>query len=318
MRPHLPILCLLASSTLTACFSVGGGDCTPDPTVLAQLEIAAEDVRSLPVLSSKETNLLGIDVPDSHGEARFNVRLTNADRVTITGLTFEQSVDGADRSINIVSQRLNTSDVEVGDRVANGDKLSFFWRMRELAELKLPDAKPHASTVTMDWRFEGCGIQTGTAKKTLPGTVKAAVSATNLRLVSAEAGKPDTLGGARVKMAVASSVGDGLTNMKNARYTVTYFGDSLLPAIGLSTVSSSQIALQSGGAARTSFELNETLEVYTSKEPRANPAPYENAGLAAGTATSGKALITLTLSSSKKSDPATTQVDTISELVDFR
>jgi hypothetical protein len=320
MKPSLSVLCALAASTLTGCLA--GGDCDFDPsTIKVSLLPVTEDVRSLPVLASKKTSLLNINVPDSHGEVRVNVSVENTYSVNITGLRFEQSVDGTQRSIELVAQRLNDRDVQTGNEVESQDKLGFFWRMKNLTEYVLPAARPHNATIAMDWRYAGCGgIRTDTARIEIPGTVKAAASATNLRLVSAEAFAPDLTRGAQVKMSVASAVGDGLTNLKNASYTVTYFGAGALPAIGLGFVDATKIALQSSGTARTSFELGETLDVFSSSNPTASPATYEAAGRAAGAGSfsGGKALVTLTLTSSKKSEPTTTQVDTLTELIDIR
>jgi hypothetical protein len=204
--------------------------------------------------------------------------------------------------------------------VVDKGQLRFFWRMKNLTEYRLPEARPHAGTVTLNWKYEGCRAQSGVATLEIPGTVKAAASATNLRLVSADAAQPDAVRGAQVKMVVASAVGDGLTNLKNASFTVTYFGTGAVPTLGLGLLDANRIALQSGGTARTSFDLHETLEVYSSRNPTVSPAAYEPAGsaVAAGSFSGGKALITLKLTSSKKSDTVTTQVDTLSELVDLR
>lgn len=321
MSPRLAILGIVAASTLTACISGGGGGCDFDPsTIKVTLVPDTEDVRSLPVLTSRKTSLLNNDVPDSHGHLRVKVNVENISSVELTNLRFEQSVDGIPRSIELVASRKNDQDVGTRGTLKSGEQLAFFWRMKDLKEYLLPAGRPHNATITADWRYTGCGgYREDTAQLAFPGAVKAAASATNLRLVSAEAGLPDLTRGAQVKMSVASAVGDGLTHLKDAKFTVTYFGTGALPAIGLGLVNSTSIALQSGGTPRTSFELGETLDVFTSRAPTLSPANYEAAGSAAGAGSfnGGKALITLSLTSSKKSDTATTQVDTLSQLVDL-
>jgi hypothetical protein len=149
--------------------------------------------------------------------------------------------------------------------------------------------------------------------------VKSVVSTGNLRLVSAEAATPDLLKGAQVKLALQSGVGDTVVDLKDANLTVTYFGDGLIPGIGLGRVGPSQVALQSGGEARSQLAVGETLDVFTSQEPAASPATYEASGLAAsiGSVSGGKALVTLTVSSAKQSMPGVPALDTITELVDL-
>lgn len=312
------LLVLSASaSLLSGCFY--GGDCDPEPDITVKLEAASEDVRSLPVLASGKLSLLGIHVPDAHGDVKVNLRMTNASSVDITGLRFEELVDGTARNLEVLAQQHNGATASNGSPVVDKGQLRFAWRAKNLAELRLPAAKAHTGRVTLDWKYEGCRTQTGRATVDVPGFVKAVVSTGNLRLVSAEAAAPDLVKGARAKVAVESSVGDAVVNLKNAKFTVTYFGAGLIPGVGLGLVESSQVALQSGGTARTQLAVGETLEVFTSQEPGASPAVYEPSGLAAavGSINGGKALITLNLTSEKQSQPGVPVVDTVTELVDL-
>ncbi|HEX8820929.1 MAG TPA: hypothetical protein VF794_13460 [Archangium sp.] len=312
------LLLLSASATLmTGCFSFG--DCDPEPDITVTLEPASEDVRSLPVLASGKLSLLGINVPDAHGDERARLKMTNASSVDVTSLRFEELVDGSPRSIELLAQQHNGQKLDAGGVVTDKGQLRFAWRAKNLAELRLPEAKPHTGRITLNWKYEGCRTQTGVATLDIPGYVKAVVSTGNLRLVSAEASRPDVVKGAQVKMALQSSVGDAVVNLKDASFTVTYFGaDGLVPGTGLGLVSPAQVALQSGGAARTQIAVGETLDVFTSREPARSPAIYEPAGTAAtiGNVNGGKALITLNVSSEKQSMPGVRQVDTVSELVD--
>jgi hypothetical protein len=313
------LLLLSASATLmTGCFSFG--DCDPEPDITVALEPASEDVRALPVLASGKLSLLGINVPDAHGDERANLKMTNASSVEVTNLRFEERVDGAPKSIELLAQQHNGQKLEAGGFVADKGQLRFAWRAKNLAELRLPEAKPHTGRITLNWKYEGCRTQTGVATLDLPGHVKAVVSTGNLRLVSAEASRPDTLKGAQVKMALQSSVGDAVVNLKDASFTVTYFGaDGLVPGTGLGLVGPAQVALQSGGTARTQIAVGETLEVFTSREPSRSPALYEASGTAVtvGSVSGGKALVTLNVSSAKQSLPDVPQLDTLSELVDL-
>ncbi|AKI99733.1 hypothetical protein ATI61_10970 [Archangium gephyra] len=312
------LLLLSASASLVSgCFY--GGDCDPEPDITVKLEAASEDVRSLPVLASGKLSLLGLNVPDAHGDVKVNLRMTNASSVDVTGLRFEEVVDGTPRTLEVLAQQHNGSTVNNGGSVVDKGQLRFAWRAKNLSELRLPAAKAHTGRVTLNWKYEGCRTQTGSATLDVPGFVKAVVSTGNLRLVSAEAAAPDLVKGAKVKMAVESAVGDAVVNLKDAKFTVTYFGDGLIPGVGLGLVQASQVALRSGGTARTQVAVGETLEVFTSQEPGASSPVFEPSGLAAavGSISGGKALVTLNLTSEKQSQPGVPVVDTVTELVDL-
>ncbi|MFN7132053.1 MAG: hypothetical protein ACK4N5_08215 [Myxococcales bacterium] len=319
MRLLLRSLLPASFLALPACFPPG--DCEPDPTVTVTLEPRSEDVRSLPILASGKTRLLGIDVPDSHGETRIDVKLVNAPGVDITGLRYEQSVDGQVKEIELVKQSHNDQDVKVGGKAMADGQLKFQWRARNLTDLNLPVAKPHVAKAVLDWKFVGqCGVQTGVATVEVPGLVKAAVSATNFKLVdsSIEVFKPDAVKGSKAKLSLQSAVGDAVTNFKDARLLITYYGTGLAPTIGLGLVEMDKLAFQVEQKNRTEVAPNETLQLYTSANARQDGALWEHAGAAAGAVSEGKALVTLTIGSSKKSEQTTVQVDSISALVDLK
>jgi hypothetical protein len=310
------VLLLALSATLgSGCFY---GDCEPEPDITVTLDAASEDVRSLPVLASGKLSLLGIDVPDAHGDVRARLRMTNASSVSVTGLRYEELVEGTPRNIEVLTQQHNGTAVQEGGSVVDQGQLRFAWRSKNLTELRLPAAAAHTGRVTLNWEYQGCRTQTGVATLDIPGHVKAVVSAGNLRLVSAESGAPDTVKGAQVKMAVESAVGDAVVNLKNAKFMVTYFGGGFLPGTGLGLVGADQVALQVAGATRSRVAVGEKLEVFTSRAPGASPAVYEPAGQMAslGSVSGGKALVTLTLTSEKQSQPGVLQTDTLTELVD--
>jgi hypothetical protein len=316
MKTRLLVLSACAS-LLPGCLSFG--DCEPEPDITVALEAPTEDVRSLPVLSSGKVTLLGIDVPDAHGDVRAKLKMTNAYSVDVTGLNFEEQVDGRPWSLELLAQQHNGSAVNEGRSVSDKGELRFAWRSKNLTDFRLPAAKTHTGRITLNWKYEGCRTQTGMATLDIPGYVKSVVSTGNLSLVSAEASAPDPVKGAKVKMAVQSAVGDTVVDLKDAKLTVTYFGAGLVPGIGLGRVGSSQVALQSGGVPRSQLAVGETLDVFTSREPGASPATYEPSGLAAavGSVSGGKALITLTVSSAKQSTPSVPALDTMTELVDL-
>lgn len=317
MRLTSRLLSMCAVAALSGgCFS--SYDCEPEPDISVQLEKVSEDVRSLPVLSSGKTHLLGIDVPDHHGDARVRLKMTNATSVELRSIAFEQSVDGTVKDIRLVSQQLNDKDVKDGDPGLQDRTLEFQWRIRALADYVLTAATAHKSRVTVNWRYFGCRAQEGVATLEVEGTVKAAFAAENLQLVSAEAFAPSAVNGAKAKVTVKSAVGDGLINLSNAKLQVTYFGEGLTPSIGFALLGADHLALQSGGTARASISATEHLEVYSSRNPGSNGAAYDFNGTAANVSTGGgqKALVTLSLSSSKSTQATTTQVDTLNALVD--
>lgn len=227
-------------------------------------------------------------------------------------------VGGATKEIRVISQQLNDKDVKDGAEALDEGTLKFQWRMKNLAEYALTPATAHSGKATVNWRYSGCRVQTGGASLDVDGQVKAAASAENLSFVSAEAFAPSAVSGAQAKMTVKSAVGDGLVNLATPKMQVTYFAEGLVPSLGLALLSTDHLTMHSGGTARTSISSTENLEVYSSKSPSANGAAYEAAGtaVAASTGTGLKALITLTLTSSKASLTSTTQLDTVHALVD--
>jgi hypothetical protein len=56
-----------AAALLGGCFS---SPCDPEPDITVTLSPLSEDVRTLPVLASGGTTLLGTAVPDAHGDIR--------------------------------------------------------------------------------------------------------------------------------------------------------------------------------------------------------------------------------------------------------
>jgi hypothetical protein len=309
----------LGASLAQGCFY----DCEPEPDVSVTLEQPVEDVRSLPILSSGKTRLLSVNLPDAHGDDRVRLKMVNASSVVVDGLSFTQTIDGVVRNIELVAQQHNDQDVSTGGTVVEGGVLRFAWRMKNLAEYVLPVGKSHLGKATLNWRFEGCRAQTGVASLDISGLVKAAASASHFALADSpapEAYKADTLLGAKARVAVKSAVGESLINIGQAKMTITYFGDGLVPALGLGLLSSPDLTLQSGGLARTSIGPTEVLEAYSSNNPSANAASYDFDGQAAttGTLSTGKALITLELSSAKASQPTVQQIDSLSALVDWK
>lgn len=298
--------------------------CEPEPVVSVKLEKVSEDVRSLPVLASGRTRLLGVDVPDMHGEVRVNVKIANAPSVQAVGLRFEEAVNGVVKELSVLSQTQNDQDFGAGGAALEAGELKFRWRTKNLADYLLPPARPHSAKVTLDWKLVGkCGgVQTGVAAIEVPGLVKTVASAANLALTAhgVEIVKPDPVKGNKVRLTFGNAVGDTLTGLKDAKFAITYFGKGLSPEIGFGTVEGQQAALVIGGTPGTEVQPTERLQVHSSPNAAAASPSFDHSGAFAATGTlgEGRAVVTLTVGSIKKSTPGVTQVDTFAEWVEFK
>jgi hypothetical protein len=304
---------LAAALALCAC----GAPCK-DPDVTVVLTPELEDVRSLPILVSGKTQLPGLilDVPDSHGEIKIKVALTNAKAVTVTAMDYGTTVAGADKPVQINARRKGASDFGALGEVSTGDVLGYHWRTKEFTDLALPVAAAHVGKPSVAWKFQGCRVQTGTATVDVPGTIKAASSAKNFKLVGVEAIQPNPAKGVKVRMRLKSAVGEDVNSIGNYQYAITYFGEP--GGFGVGYLKSENIAHQANGEPRSGISATETLEVYSSPTPQQQNAPYDFAGQSAitGLLSPRKGLLTLTLSSTAASASAPV-TETFSELVDL-
>jgi hypothetical protein len=243
-----------------------------------------------------------------------------ADALSIESIQFEQSLDGQSLDIRRVRSQLNDKafdDTPVS--ALDEGTFRFHWRMKQLSQYALEEAKDHKATVAMNWKFVGCRTQTGVARTEVTGLSKAAVAPQNLRVETAESQAPDLVSGPKVRFGLRSKTGDEITNIGSPRFTVTYFSEGLTPALGLGLAGDGQVAVQSGGQPTTSISATGTLDVYTSKMPATAGAAWEHAGTAASTAAlggGGKALVTLTVQSRGATQAAPVE-DVLTALVDF-
>lgn len=296
-----------------------GQQCTPEPDLTVNLVQAAEDVRALPVLSSGKLSLLGVEVPDSHGDVSVQLSLEGADSISVEDLTFTQSVGGADKDVSLVRVQQGDAEYADGNRARNDDRFRFLWRMQELADYVLAEGTAAASTVALNWRFAGCRTQTGVATVEVPQTVRSANTLKNLVLQSAEAGRLDLAQGPMAKMVVTSNVSnDTLVGVSNENLMVTFFSEGLPPLIGLGLADAPQIALRVNGMPTSQIAPGQSMEIFTSSRSSTD-APYDHAGQAASATAlvgGGKALVKLEVSSERASGTAGPQRDIIYSLVD--
>lgn len=319
--------CVLgAAVALTSLVGLGcGPQCPPEDDITVTFVEPTEDVRAIPLIASGATSLLETDVPDSHGTAAVKVQIEGGvDNVIFDSLTFEQQVAGGDKAIELVRVLAGTTEFEDAVEVPNQTPLSFHWRVRELAEYALEEGAAHTSTITANWRYSGCRTQTGTATLQVPGTIKQTNNLKNFTLESAEAGRLDPAQGAKAKMVLKNpSTSDFITGLDPLSYQVVFFSEGLPPIIGLGvavdSVMEQRIARQSNGMGKSQLNVGESVEVFTSNDPGAQPAPYVHTGQAAATAAlvgGGKAVVTLKIQSQRGTSVMPPVTDTISALVD--
>lgn len=286
----------LVCPVLAGCFS------TAEDEISVSLELEAEEVRDLPVLASGATSLLGLDVPDSHGELAVRVNIEGASSVAFRGLELQVQVDGAPLEVRMVRQRTPREDLQAGltaTRIQDGDVLRFHVRARSLNDLALPQGVPYGADLALSWDEDTIETvrETGTAALQVSDFVAAAVDSGTFELLAQprEALEPDATEGAQFR--AAAEVSSGLTvEVVAASARVVYFGpEAAVPGIGLALVDAP--ALQVGGAPAGAVAPDDVLDIYSSSAPAESPAPYTAGGTAAavGSVASGKALVTLEL-----------------------
>ncbi len=309
------------SSTFVLVGSTGCGQpCTPEPDITVTLAKDVEDVRALPVLSSGKLSLLGVDVPDIHGDVSVSMQVSGADTLTVDALTFAQQVAGQPKDIELVRVQRNDAEFTNGDQAQSGSKFRFRWRIQKLAEYALVEGAAAVSNITMNWRFAGCRNQTGTATLDVAETVRSVNTLKNLVLKAAEAGRLDLARGAKAKMTVTSnSANDVLQGISEEKLQVTFFSEGLPPLIVLGRADASKIAMQLAGVPRNQLQPGEFLDIFTSSNASVGMAPYDHAGEAASATAlvgGGKALVKLEVTSEKASSTMGPQKDVIYSLVD--
>lgn len=307
----------LVPLALVACVS------TPPEDISVSLALESEDLRNLPVIASGATSLLGLDVPDSHGELDARVTITGADSVTFRSLEFQVQVEGQALDVRMVRQRTPRGDLQGGltaSTIQDGDVLTFHFRARSLNDLVLPEGDGYAAQLALAWEEDtlASARETGTASLDVGDFVAAAFDTGSFALMASprEALEPDAVAGAQVR--AAAEITSGLdVDIDAARVQVVYFGtDDVVPGIGLALIDSP--AAQVGGAPATTVTPTDVLDVFTSDDPSAAPATYGPAGTVAlvGEVTGGKAVVTVELDYTPSDGTAGVTTDVLAYVAD--
>ncbi len=291
-----PKLCLFTFVLAAGCVS------TEPEDISVALTLDSENVRNLPVIASGETSLLGLDVPDSHGELAVRVTITGAASVRFRALTFQVDVDGQPLDVRMVRQRTPREPLQSGltsSAIQDGDVLIFHYRARALNDLALPEGVPYGAGLSLSWDEDTLASirETGTAVLDVADFVAAAVDTGSFALMPQprEVLEPDAVAGAQMRSAAELTSGLDV-DVVDARVQVVYFGvDATIPGIGLALIDSP--AVQIGGAPAGTVAPTDVLEVYSSDTPAASPATYDPAGTVAlvGDVGGGKAVVTVEL-----------------------
>lgn len=296
-----------------------GPQCEPEPDISVTLTPEAEEVRSLPVLTSGKVKLLDVDVPDAHGDVKVKLAVDGVDSVTVDSLVFEQQVAGQTKQVDLLRTQHGDDEFEVATQAESGSVFRFVWRVKNLAEYLLPEGGAHTSKVKLGWGFRGCRTQGGEATVDVAGTVKSPSTPRNFELVSAEAGRFLAAQGPKARVSLKSKLtNQTLTGIANEKFTVTFFSEGLPPIIAYGTADAAQIALRVNGAPGSQLPPSGTLEAFTSTNASAGSAMWENAGVGASSAAligGGKAVVKLEI----ESENPNTQIrstDTVVTLVD--
>lgn len=318
MNKSLYCLAFALAPLSSACFGTAADE------ISVTLELQAEDARDLPAIASGATSLLGLDVPDSHGELSARVTIDGASTVIVRSIEFQVQVDGEPLEVRMVRQRTPRGDLQgglVGTVIQDGDILVFHYRARALNDLVLPQGMPYGIDLAISWEEDTIGAtrETGTAGLRVDDFVAATVNTGSFALLDQprSVDPPDTVAGAGFQSAAEVTSGLAVTVM-DARVQIVYFGvGDELPALGLGLIDSP--AAQVNGDPAGEVTPSDTLEIYSSTSPSDSPAPYAASGTVAttGDVTGGKAVVTIELDYEPTDGTAGVQTDLLTYVADI-
>ena len=311
--------------SLLVCIGLWVMGCIPTSSPIAvTLAAAPSQVRSLPILASGNTSLLGVDVPDSHAEIVATVHVRGADLVVFGGLAFQVDVASHGLDVDIQRERVNdqSADGIVPAELREGDLVRVNVRARDLANIAQPEGAAYRAHVVLQWREDvAVGGQTDQAAVDVDDNVAAAVNAGSFALVSEQpqlAAAPSTSAPPAADIRASGHVVSGLdVDVSAARIKATYFGAGAIPSLGLALVD--QPAVQVAGAPAGTIAPSDVVDVYTSSAPTASPAPHAAAGSAAvtGDVGGGKALVTIELDYAPHDGTAGVTTDALAFVADL-
>ena len=259
----LALAALLVLSTVLA----GCTGCSPQevPTQVT-LSLAAEEVRTLPILTSGATRVAGEELPDAHGrlEAVLDVAhegSTNAsldfNDVTLQALKLGIRVGDAEVPVKLLkveggSSWTQRSANEWDGAAVSGSRLVLWWavdrdRVKSPAELMLREGAAYTATVDFDWRHEDCQARaSGHLRTPFEDFVQASANAKTF----AAAGAPtvETKGASMVGLKADFRVTSGLdVDVKGVAARAVFLGPSATAAAN-GTVDGGLVATPGAGS----------------------------------------------------------------------
>lgn len=212
---------LLFLALLTPVFGGGCFACasTVVPATLT-LDTGSEEVRTLPILTSRAVSIAGVAVPDSHGltEVRVGLQSPNITEVEADNLHVALLVAGRSVPIRLLKVegggfRQTGGDFWTGGKLQNGTVLRFWWtvdrdRSRVPSTWVLDEGASYSFTIDFTWRFDDCAVRaSGHMTKAVTGHVRASVNAQNFENVGTPTFEKTAAGaGFRARYSVSSGL----------------------------------------------------------------------------------------------------------------
>lgn len=277
-------------------------------------------------LESGASQLLGIDLADSHAHLAVRWIIDGVADVEITSMGIELEIDGEPVDVTVERQMKDDDDLEIGDTLWSEERIRYYLRVPGLANLQQPVGARFAATFTLGWRrtFSGCPEQTGTETFSVEGVIAPVVDAASFALVPeppATAAEPSATDGAQLQ--IAAEITSGLTvTVEDVRGMITYFGEegvTVTPTTGIALLALSDLATQIDGEHAGVIGPGEILEIYTSSDPEASPAPLGPASTATtlGSVAEGRAVIVLEVDYEPGDGRPGIQTDVVAAVVDL-
>lgn len=279
--------------SLASCFS------EPADEIHVSLSLAEQDFRSLPVIASGATSLLLTDAPDSHGVIEARVDIEGASEVDFAGLRLVVNVNGAPLDVRIVRQHVGAQDLQAGLTASvlhDGDVVAVEFRARALTQVLQPAGAGYTTRLEVDWREHSLEHlrEASTADLDTSEVIATPVNATTFAPRATPAPSAPAPGSTTATFAVAAEVTSGLdVTVQAVRGKITYLGtDDLVPGLALALFSSG-VASEVSGQHVGTVGPGDVLELFSSPNAAASPAPRAAAGTAAsaGAVAGGKAII---------------------------
>lgn len=312
---HRAVLALLV---VTAAIVPGCTRCDPETVeATVELTLSDEEVRTLPILASGDTQVAGQEVADSHGRLEVDVNVThrNISRVDVDDLTVEVAVDGTAVPVEVTNVGGGSGWDQADDgswsgQAPDGSTLVLHWVVdrdeADPADLVLPEGAPYEAAVDFTWSYEACSIEAhGSVNESFGDHVQASADAQTFRTVDRQAEWDAT--GAGFNATYETTSGLVVTVEDVSVQAIFHASDGL---VGLGLVTFDQVGWNVSGDPGSTVTPDDRLNVHSSDQP-GSAGSYAKTGTVAPPTVAGEpGLMVLTVTISYQPEDPTASAGT--------